>query len=933
MTIKIEIPELVVVVGQAVGDAWITTNEKSSPIAWTSSFDGLLLLKHYDQLQLRLAVLQTSPNPRNRLLSRHLSLLVDGFLADHEPFASFGYQELFQQEYITLARWQSIQLSRFKQDINVVENSLYILDDAENPKKQHRAAPMQMNYPELEPTVSLRNENSDCLQGFAQESGLAGSRLQPFVDAVVRGDMGCVQHLIDVDGFDANVAVPIALQTRNLQLVEWLLNRGADCRFLTSRVSGRHLIFVVDDGMMLMEAVQMSYQCLVRTLLDLGSNFNATDVITGESALLTAVKRGKLGITQLLLERGANANGTGNPMDEVPLVVAGGRRDMPTIGLLLQHGAAYDTLASNQQVPEQIHRLIDYVLNDHDSIEIQDYISDPAYLQEIYQQKIEYEDTENDDVEDNDISMLQVQNALIDVKELEEIPNFLAKVPIARTASLSLEQLWCLKSEVSALSPNCQYLQAEDPFVHTLSFLFGEPPCAPIAADRIVLRTRLSGSYGSPEHALFMAAADGHYPVVYEILRSAQQFDKQAKVATVTLLDNGILNSAMYQGDSSLGNLTVLMAAVRKRDNCKVVRSLLQYGLDVNTLTLKGTALSLAAETGCSDTIRLLLRHGADVDESLFALSTIVPPTMQHSNRWDNSRAIQRLTKLSSLAASSDELSHLPKREIAQVLRSQFLREHSQLLKAASPGPSFTNEECPDWTISIETKSRKAWHLGFRVFKRLIAGILPATIHDTIMFLVVVKAISATKDTQNNELSGYGAQFLGDLSRWQMLFAADPSLLKGFQDAIYLIWRIELDLDQEIDPPDAESLLQLQQMVLNLVDHDLLDLGNQEHLTGGGLLASQHRWRLMSQESYFIPSMNDLGGSTTPITNQRPDDDPGNLEDDALDYGSLRDILSGLTYGNLSPLVVFLLAGAIFGILVAFLVGMILHFTIDTSLC
>jgi hypothetical protein len=191
------------------------------------------------------------------------------------------------------------------------------------------------------------------------------------------------------------------------------------------------------------------------------------------------------------------------------------------------------------------------------------------------------------------------------------------------------------------------------------------------------------------------------------------------------------------------------------------------------------------------------------------------------------------------------------------------------------------------------------------------------------MFLMIVKAIAETRDAQSSSISDCRAQFLADLSRWQMLFTSDDGSLQEFRNAILAIWEVELDVAQKMGPPDAESLLQFQHLALNLIDLDLFTLGTSEGLTSGGLISSQQRWRSMSRESCPISMV-----THQDHTFHEPNIDPGDfgLENNQFDDYYIRKFNPGLPYAHFSPLIVFLLAGAVFGILVAFIVGMNMNF-------
>jgi hypothetical protein len=71
--------------------------------------DGLLLLKHLTTLERHLDSMRNDPSIATSNLTTELSLLVEGLLADNEPFLSFGIMELYERGCINEERWRSFQ--------------------------------------------------------------------------------------------------------------------------------------------------------------------------------------------------------------------------------------------------------------------------------------------------------------------------------------------------------------------------------------------------------------------------------------------------------------------------------------------------------------------------------------------------------------------------------------------------------------------------------------------------------------------------------------------------------------------------------------------------------------------------------------------------------------------------------------------------------
>lgn len=97
------------------------------------TLDGFLLLQNYNKLSSFLKPLEV------RSLRYELFLLVDGFLGDHEPLSSFGYQDLFEKGYISLERWKSIQSSLIENDLDMIEEGVQAaIDEEETSRSKHQ---------------------------------------------------------------------------------------------------------------------------------------------------------------------------------------------------------------------------------------------------------------------------------------------------------------------------------------------------------------------------------------------------------------------------------------------------------------------------------------------------------------------------------------------------------------------------------------------------------------------------------------------------------------------------------------------------------------------------------------------------------------------------------------------------------------------------
>jgi hypothetical protein len=213
----------------------------------SDTFDALVFLRSHTQLEACLAsygymnqkYLSKKIIPRLDPTVAELALLVDGFLGDHEPFASFGFQNLYEQGYITFKRWKSIQHLRLESEINALESGFNKIEEAEKAEKAHRKRRLKflsemkkkdVSAPPEDPisdvtyhTWDLHNSVAEWLLPWTSNDELAA--------AVESLDVQALWRLVR-DDRDASRALPIALKARNILVVSWLMDEGADSRYL-----------------------------------------------------------------------------------------------------------------------------------------------------------------------------------------------------------------------------------------------------------------------------------------------------------------------------------------------------------------------------------------------------------------------------------------------------------------------------------------------------------------------------------------------------------------------------------------------------------------------------------------------------------------------------------------------------------------------------
>jgi serine/threonine protein kinase len=151
--------------------------------------------------------------------------------------------------------------------------------------------------------------------------------------AAARGDIACVQHLLD-QGADPNVrawkgetALMAAATGGHTTLVHELLNRGAD-------VDARNKV----GQTALIRAAANGHPAIVKVLLQRGAEMDARDSGDGSTALLWAAYEGHKGCVEVLLERGADINAK-DTAGNTPLIWAAYNENAGIVQVLLAAGA------------------------------------------------------------------------------------------------------------------------------------------------------------------------------------------------------------------------------------------------------------------------------------------------------------------------------------------------------------------------------------------------------------------------------------------------------------------------------------------------------------------------------------------------------------------------------------------------------------------
>lgn len=199
-----------------------------------------------------------------------------------------------------------------------------------------------------------------------------------------------------------------------------------------------------------------------------------------------------------------------------------------------------------------------------------------------------------------------------------------------------------------------------------------------------------------------------------------------------------------------------------------------------------------------------------------------------------------------------------------------------------------------------------------------------SNLNDIVMFLAMVRAMSMTLEADG--CRDCLPEFYSDLSRWQILFAEDKSLLADFGQAVQCIWGVDVKADRQ-GPLDVSALASLQEIAVSLMSKAEVSFGLREGKRG--LLEDPQDWRQnWQQENRLAREGALIEGQIPGIPDEPPErptdywdsggDDPPFSGNDASK--ELHDeVRNDPAIASMSSVVVLLIAGAIFSIVLTFL--------------
>jgi hypothetical protein len=99
--------------------------------------------------------MKKDPSIASESLVAELEILVEGFLADTEPFVGSGLTTLYELGYIDQERWESLQPVKFESDVDTIENTFNEVASHETGDLLGTSMCYPSDNPEIKPLPAL----------------------------------------------------------------------------------------------------------------------------------------------------------------------------------------------------------------------------------------------------------------------------------------------------------------------------------------------------------------------------------------------------------------------------------------------------------------------------------------------------------------------------------------------------------------------------------------------------------------------------------------------------------------------------------------------------------------------------------------------------------------------------------------------------------
>jgi ankyrin repeat protein len=363
------------------------------------------------------------------------------------------------------------------------------------------------------------------------------------------------------------------------------------------------------------------------------------------------------------------------------------------------------------------------------------------------------------------------------------------------------------------------------------------------------------------------------------------------------LLDRG----ADVNGEDFRGRSPLFLAI--EAGHKGIVRLL--HETDIDAL-VSGTALRMAVKQRNVNYVRWLIREGADVQIAALYLQGEGGSHMQWLLKvaWASSDTTNVGKKKNWQSTDSDASENI------RHLRLKFVGQYMLMTKSAQNSQTRLRDLPRQYH-----NYREAWRAGIETMRELSRGEIPRGVYETLAFLSLGRAIVETLHDRKNR--DYLEDFEQDLGRWGQLFK-NAEDLEAYEEALNLMWGVVYNesTSRERGRMDEDTLIRFQELASTLVGraNDLLGFEasrdrRSEHYHQGWPKTGQIP--IEDVPHRFSDHRNPGAGSSS-----QPEAAP-------LQYPNSSNIFDSMKTDRSSfePVVLLLVAGAIFAVVVMFLEG------------
>lgn len=910
--------------------------------------DGFELLEHSGSLETYLRRLRTELQRRNpmgavadplyeqmTILEAELALLVKGLVGDHQMFQSFGYEDLHEKGHLTNERWMAWTNSRISEAEDHLDRTFHAIGQAEGVDdfdiginddlaEQPFVHPFMLSEPSWEAPLAQPKDQDFLSLRLAASNG----RVVETQQLLDRGISPNEPSKISTNGFTPIIVE--AIRNGHQQVVNLLIAHGAYVDGTSPEG------FLDESNSPLIAAIYKGGSEIITQLLDHGANPRILLHIKQEEQWLVA---------RSLIDHGVDGSLLLSSLRGLKVVD-------PRLLYVLQDGGADIFSARPASTEDQD---LSLRLSDHDAVYVHNTcVRTRQMISAIGRSDLPCVEAEIGRDADPTFGI----DAAISNGDPRILRSLLHKGADLRYLEFGRKQA-SLQEAITADA--CLIMVAEEGFTSAVgSILRLRKPSSTIEGRDgkifLINLIRLNKSHilkmlltkGVFSRDFVADSSEWSLPVAAKssMIKFRQLLEFGTCVSTALFATVAAGNSAdllwllkgmreinlEYHVNNIRDGMTPLMLAVCKGAGT-IAEILLGYGANSKIETERGDIFTMAEENGFINLAKVLRRGSLHLQSF----------PQQKCQKISGLLVYWSKMKSSDHPGSDEKLVN----EIRlRALHREFKKEHARILTCAQSSSVRESRGCVDpraWgQYGFSRNYSIAWRRGMATMRAFRRGEATSNLNDAIWFLTIAKAKLVT-DTSS--LANWQVQFMSDLDRYQRLFSNLDGSLDAFRSAVKDIWGASLTYPPHDENVDLRTLKYFQELAGSLLHSSESPLRHRED-SDYGLITSQRRWR-MHQPS----TLGNKDGEPDPFRERIPENvvERGPADSRASGSTDFREGSDWQEYESHSPfrdtihsepyvsahctVALTIMAGFIFSMLLAFLLGKISNSSTAYSSC